>query len=315
MFAAMPTEFEPIFDQTRVNPGVGVVKAALNANDWSRAKDVFAGLNPYEQQLSIELVDDAQGCDGFLEALLSANPRDSLAATMLARRRAVVGRQIRGTLPAAQVPPEDWKIYRDKVHSAEELLTRTCAINPSFVPAWTTRIRTASYMGYGIPEVKRRFARVERYSPQDLYAQIELLVHLAPKWHGSLEQTHEFAWRCVNSSVPGSAAAALLVSHYQLRWWYSEATMRDIFTEPQVRQEILTAANQSVMNPAFTFGAGSVWALTQFAYAFACMEDWPRAWNCFARLGDYACIDSWSETMTNPGSTFTELRKEVVAHQ
>lgn len=308
----MTTTFEPILEPARTYPAVAAADAALRASNWPAVWSAFGGAGAYERHQIVQLADKVDGSEGYLGSLVQANPGDLLAATMLARREVGLAWQLRGNGRASTVDPKVWDGFRSHVRRAEQLLIRACAQDPGFVPAWRVRLLTARGLDLGPVESRRRYDRLERHSPNDLLAQEGLLQNIVPKWRGTWDAAHSFVWACANAAPPGSPNASVVVTYHQERWLDSGRKAGEVFAEPQVRQEIWSAGELSVMNPAFTTAPGWVFALSQFAFAYGLMQDWARAKSCFTRLGPYASGWGWEYLNKDPLTPFNELRQKAM---
>lgn len=254
------------------------------------------------------------GAEGFYRGVVQSNPRDPLAATVLADRYVRMAWEARGSGNASTVSPERYSVFQDYLRTAEQILIGACAQQPQFTPAWAVRLVTARGLQLGAPETLRRYRRLATSSPNDLYAQFAALQDLLPKWAGTWEMAHNFAWECANDSPPGSPNAALVVMYYLERLISDEVSgIEDLARDAQVRHEIAVAAQRSVQHPAFGAEPDKLLALSLFALIFSLLEDWPSAKDCFTRLGPYAVATGWEYFGTDLGAVFTDARQEAMS--
>jgi hypothetical protein len=310
----MTTTFEPVFDHARTYPVVGAADGALRASNWPAVQAAYSGASsPYERHLIVAVAQEVDGCEGFLSSVVEHDPADLLAATMLAWREVLIGWDARGAGRASTVDASMWEAFQHHLTRAELLLTQVCAREPGFEPAWGVRLVSARGLELGLSELQRRYERLTRASKNDLLGQSRYLQALLPKWFGTWELAHQFAWSCATDAPPGAPNASVVVEYHVERWLDANRPTREVFADPQVRHEISSAAEASVLNPAFSGSPGWVHALSQFALAFSLMEDWPRARYCFTRLGPFATRTGWSYFNENPAKVFVEQREKAMS--
>jgi hypothetical protein len=304
---------EPVLDPALAYPPVGAAQAGLRAADWPAVQAAFSGASSaYERHLIVTAAGELESSEDFLEAVVQRDRSDVLAATLLAAREVRIGWTLRGSGRGETVDAGMARGFRGHLARAEQLLIEACARDPRFVAAWGVRLITARGLELGPGETRRRYDRLNRHSPNDLSAQSALLQALVPKWGGTWETAHSFVWSCTTEAPPGAPNGCVVVGYHLERWLEDKRIAREVFADPQVRQEIWTAGEASVMNPAFTGAPGWVVALSQFALAYSLMGDWPRARHCFTRLGRFASRSGWEYFDTDVAKVFNTQREEAM---
>lgn len=304
----------PVFDQSEHFPVVGRADAALRAHDWDALMAAFTSANQQERHSIVRRGGSDKGSEDFFRSILQARPGDVLASTMLADRYVTMGWEARGPGNFDSVTPEGYKAFLEFLRTAEQILIGVCARQPQFTQAWAVRLFTATGLDLGISEVTRRYERLASHSPHDLHAQFFTLQALLPKWGGTWEMAHDFVWKCANGAPPGASNACLVVMYYLERLISDDVSRVDeVLREPQVRQEIMAAAQRSVMSSAFTTGTDGVVALSLFALSFSMLEDWSSAKSCFTRLGPFGQEAGWEYFGKDPSVIFREARQEAMS--
>src|SRR5690606_17586892 len=144
-------------------------------------------------------------------------------------------------------------------------------------------------------------------------AQSSLLQELCPKWHGDFPTMHAFAAECTAAAPPGAHNAALVVDGHIEHWAeLSEGEYEKYFQNPAVRQEIMAAAERSVLHPNFDRGIGWVYPMSMFALAFSLLEEWTLAKRCFLELGPYASEWGWQYFSSGAEAAFVRNRAKAV---
>jgi len=304
----------PIFDEAVQIPVVGRADAALSANDWASLQAAFAEATMQSRHSIVRRAGSMKGSEDFYRGILESNPRDLLAATVLADRYVRMAWEARGRGSFNTVSPQGYATFQGYLRTAEQILIGVCAQQPQFAPAWAVRLFTATGLSLGTAEILRRYQRLSSSSPHDLHAQFITLQDLLPKWAGTWEMAHDFVWECANAAPAGSPNAALVVMYYLERLISDDVSgVEEVLRDPQVRHEIAAAAQRSVKNPAFDAKADKVFALSLFALIFSLLEDWPSAKDCFTRLGPYAVEAGWEYFGEDPSAVFNEARQEAMS--
>jgi hypothetical protein len=300
---------EPDFSPVAAHPDTAAVHAGMQAGDWLTVRSC---LDRVPRTARIDLVQagaQAPGAEKLLRARLEADPRDALAATMLAHLLIETGWEIRGGGWASTVGSVQFEAFRSYLCQAEQLLISVCADDPDFDAAWCERIITARGLELGQAEARRRYDQLDRRCPHHTQAQMQLLQQLCPKWGGSLDAMHGFASACSQAAPTGTPNHAIVVDAH-LEHWLGLKKRDDLsyFKSKAVHEEIRAAGDRSVRHPFFERGIGSVRALSMFALGYSLIEDWAGAKHCFTALGPYADRWGWQYLADGAEKSFLKYR-------
>ncbi|MBX6751146.1 MAG: hypothetical protein IRY85_16015 [Micromonosporaceae bacterium] len=307
-------DFTPDFRPRSAYPEVAAAEDAIQAGDWPAFRARYDAATDWRgRQYIMGAADEMSGSEKFLKTVIERDPEDLVATTMYAARLVRIGWEIRTGHFARYVSAAQFEAFHKHLREAEQILIWVCARDPSFVPAWAERVTIARGLGLGQAETRRRYDHVTRHDPHNLVAQRSLLQELCPKWHGSLPVMHAFAAECAAAAPPGAPNAALVVAgHLEHCLGESTRKIKEHFAIPAVRQEIMAAAERSVLHPSFDRGFGWVYAMSMFALAFSLLEEWALAKRCFLELGPCASEAGWEYLDNNTAAVFVRNRARAL---
>jgi hypothetical protein len=305
----------PDFEIVSAYPEVGWLRQTAATHDWRAIQEFAAGLPPgSDRTFVVTALAEVPGIEHPLRELVAAAPDDVLAATLLAGREVQIGWQIRTDARAERVSREQFTALHAHLRQAEQLLIRATALDPGFDPAWAERLNTARGLQLGENEARRRYDRLAKHHRCHFTGQARLLQQLCPKWGGSWEAAHGFARECM-LSAPGGALNGGLVAEAHLEHWLelrSEDKRVEYLRQSYVHQELVEAAERSVLHRDFQRPHG--WVIVQGAFAalFGLIGDQQRAAAHFRALGNLASRYPWSY-FGDPAEAFTKRRAVALA--
>ncbi len=305
---------EPTIDILAAHPQFAAVRAALTAHDWPAVRVSYASLDWAGRDMLATIAADTDGAAELLRGVLATDPTDTLAAAVLGICLTDEGWAIRTAQRAKYVSKAQFSAFHDYLCRAEQVLIDATARDPGNVVAWTRRLITALGLQLGEAEARRRYGRLATHHPHHLPAQSALLQHLCPKWGGSFDKMHQFAWECMLAAAPGAHNGVLVVyEHVERGLEYADEGSSSIashFRRPEVRAEIAEAARRSVLHPDFRHDIGWVGVRNAFAMAFSLGGDHQAAAGQFAALGPLATEYPW-EYLGDPVAKFTVYRERA----
>ena len=290
------------------------LQQAAQAHDWSAIR-VFAQRFPRgaDRTFVVSTVADVSGIERPLREFVAANPDDLLAATLLAAREVIIGWNIRTAARASQVSREQFRALHHHLRQAEQLLIRVTAADPAYDLAWTERLTTARGLELGQSEARRRYDRLTRHHPGHFTGQARLLQQLCPKWSGNWGAMHSFARECMLTAPAGALNAGLVAEAHLEHWMDLKGNERaEYLRRPDVHQELVEAADRSVLHPAFRRSYGWVTVQGAFAAMLSLIGDLPRAAVHFRALGNLASEYPWSY-LGKPADAYVRHRDAALA--
>lgn len=284
------------FDPAAAFPEVTAMRAALFGRDWPRIRQLLDPRDWAGRSFLMGFADDDPGTGQFLQTVLAQYPGDTVAATMYAAHLIQAGWKIRTDKQAKYVSREQFAQLHEHLRRAEQILIDVCAREPGNVIAWQERLTTAMGLQLGQAEARRRYDRLARYAPHHLPAQSALLEQFYPKWSGSWEKAFAFARECMLAAPEGSRNAVLLAQAHLERFitFDDDGERAAYLRNPQLVQDIWTAAQRSVLHPHFRHEPGWVSTRSLFALWFGMTEQWAAAAAQLTALGNLGSEYPWS---------------------
>ncbi|HWE62224.1 MAG TPA: hypothetical protein VHB98_10985 [Chloroflexota bacterium] len=206
---------------------------------------------------------------------------------------------------------ESWPLFFSRLDAADADLAVAADLMPDDPGPWVLMITTARGRQLGIPEVRRRFAEVERRYPHHPQACQQILQAVAAKWGGSHELMFEFA-RGVSARAPmGSAVHAVIPeAHYEF-WAAEKDDQKGYWQRPDVRSEILEASRRCFTNA--SPAPRTVLAGNMFAFTYLLMGEATLLSEQFDQTGGIV-TEPWS-LLPNPTSLIAKTRASATARQ
>ncbi|MFJ7206379.1 hypothetical protein ACIQWR_22935 [Streptomyces sp. NPDC098789] len=315
--SAHPPLGRPVFEPVDRIPALASLRSAVRGQDWSAVAAAFDAL-PREQErpAASRVVADTEGAEEFLGRVVAQRPGDPLARTLLADTFVQIGWNIRSGYGAEHVSKDQFRDFHAYLRRAEVLLIDVCAEYPAFGLAWHHRVITARGLQLGQSEARRRYDRLAEHHPHHYPAQMQLLQKLCPKWGGSWEAAHGFAWDATVNAPAGSPNGAL-VAIAQMEQWLEldgDPAREAYLREPARQSRLRDAAARSVLHPdARPDDPQAVGAHSAFAAAHSVAGRHAEAAAHFRALGDHAHEFPWGYVKGDYEAAFVRHRKLALA--
>lgn len=281
----------PDFDPAAAVPDAARWREAVRTKDWPALEAAFAELADVDDRaFAVSVIAELEGAEVFLREVAEREP-SGLARVLLAARWTAQGWQARTGARARHVSAGQFALFHEFLRKAEQLLIDVVARHPDDGPAWSQRIQTAIGLQLGQSEARRRYARLAAHHPRFLHAQRRMVQQLSPKWGGSWDAVFAFARERAAEAPPGSPAAVLIVDAHLEQWVDNGGNH---LQRADVRQELVEAAERSVLHPDFRAGYWEAAVRNTFAMAFGLSGGHGRAAEQFRALGTLATKLPWA---------------------
>ncbi|MDR6323535.1 hypothetical protein [Actinoplanes couchii] len=287
---------------------------AVSAQDWPGCRAVLDAAGPMERTALIRAVAGLPDIEGFLTAVLRADPADGTASALL-------GEHLLHRVRAIRAEDRPWYELDDRATLTRELLCRAeqtlidgAVQNPADPAIWSARLVSAHGLDLGPAETRRRYQRLLAAAPDHLPGQFDMLRSLYPGRDGSWEPAHEFARETAAAAPPGGAHGALVAAAHidhglvdpDRGLSHTEVLTAYLVQEP-VRAEIQRAAERSGVPT----GYGRLGFLNLFALCFTLLGDQPAAARMFDHMGDRAAEDPEALDDLGAGNPWARLGDAV----
>jgi hypothetical protein len=282
---------------------------AAEQERWAEVSHLLAEVRgPYEVSYVSALVN---GAEMYKYICGLGSKATGLQLAMRAKYETQLAWEARSTQRAEFVNEWQWRAFREGLVKSERLLLRLIADDPDNALAWEARIVNSRGLELGHSETRRRYDRLAAIAPHHRNAQMYTLVQFVPKWGGSWEAAHDFARECAQASPPGSLNAELIASYYAERWM--DTRDNNLLRGKDVAEELMAAAQQSVLHKDFERPYGWVPALSTFAFLFCLADDYAAAAPFFRAMGDLGSQSVWALLPGDPARNFVKYRDRALA--
>jgi hypothetical protein len=299
-------------------PELVEIHHATVARDWHRVLTTYRAISSVLMATAaVRTVGETDGSEEMLEPVAraaGAGPDQLLARTMLASRLVEIGWGIRSAKRAKYVEADQFTQFHDYLRQAERLLVEVIADNPDNPPAWNQRLMTVRGLELGKSEAQRRYGQLAKYAPHHYAGQWQLFQQLCKKWSGSFEEMHAFVRECAEASPPGSLNATLVVQAHLEHWGELPHSEEQAYlTNPAVRNDVIAAAQHSLLHPNFRPDHGWVRAHGTYALYYSLAGDPATAAIHFEMAGPYDVSDVWNSHYGEPKPTYERHRAAALA--
>jgi hypothetical protein len=304
-------EPEIYFDPYRGDPRARELRQAAEAQDWAAVRRIFDGpLSDRDYAFHVDLVAGAPGAREWIEGVRRDHPDETLPLLVQGADFIDWAWELRGSGYADTVAPESWPTIRKRLAMAENCFDEALARDPKCTEALYRLIGLAKTRQRGQAEVRQRFEALIAVAPMHANGHSSMLDALAPKWGGSTEAMLAFA-RERAAEGPGTTLPALIAEAHLEEFLRRSPDGTEYMEQPEVGDELVHAAEQSIWHPQFAPAGGSVMLLNRFAYAFSLADRFAEAERCFERIGDRLVTRYPWHYGGRPGTVFLEMRAYV----
>jgi hypothetical protein len=280
---------------------------ALTSADWPTAREILARTDhPDDRAFLLDVGGSAPGVQHWIGSVAGDDP---LAQLVRGCHAVAWAWEARGAYGAQYTQREQFRLFFERLRTAETCLYDVVARTPDEPVAWAFLVRTARGLQLPLEDGEFRFRQaIERHST-NLKAHHEWMQTQCEKWSGSHDQMHRFARDAAGHSPDGSMLHALIpLAHLEVLIHLEGTAARLYVTRPNVQEDLRIAAGLSIWHPAAEFRPGWPVYLNTFAVAFSQAGDRPAAKAVFDRLGDQVTGFPWGYLGGNPAANFLKAR-------
>ncbi|MFC8716178.1 hypothetical protein [Kitasatospora sp. NPDC057198] len=313
--AAAPPQERPVVDPAFGDAGLAKLRAFVGVGSWPGARALLDGAADQEDlTLMVEAVADVRGAEVLIGRALAAAPDDPLLQLVQGARHVSWAWEARTRAGARDVTEEQWKLFHERLESAEEHLYRAAELDPELLGPWYFLQISGRGASLDREAARHRFEAALRRRPHHLASQRQRLQQLCEKWQGSHEQMHAFA-RAAMLAAPEGGPHGELVARAHIEHWLSLPPEEDAvyMAQEHVREQLHEAADRSVRHPAHVRGRDWPLAHNEFAMAFALAGELAAANRLFAELGDLATERPWAY-WGDPAEVYHRTRLRCAGH-
>ncbi|WP_459650857.1 hypothetical protein [Kitasatospora sp. Ki12] len=307
---------EPRLDPTFGDESLRRVLGQAAAGDWAALRPALAAVEDGAELTHLAgAVAEVPGVEEWTGRVLTDTPDDAVALLLSGARQITWAWEARTGARAKHVGEEQWKLFHQRLDTAEEHLLTAAEREPSWLAPWYFLQISARGASLG-PEIATcRFEAAVRRAPGHPGTHRQRLQQLCAKWGGLHEEMHDFA-RSAMLAAPEGSHLGELVALAHLEHWLDLPDGEDhaYLTSPTVLAELQEAAFRSVLHPDFTPERGWQGAFNSFAMAFSLADQRKTARLLFDALDGAVTESPWHYLSGDPVKSFRVHRDRCAGY-
>ncbi|MEV7321268.1 hypothetical protein [Streptomyces sp. NPDC093970] len=246
---------------------LALVEAAA-AGDWTAVKSALA---PFDLGHDDQVLGELANLDGVQDWIGRAVEEDeehrATALLISGARHVRWGWEARTSARAVDVTPEQWRVFRERLHRAEEQLLEAAELRPDWVTPWRRLLTSGRGISVGRAVNETRLDAALRRDPLDLETHVEWVSYLQPRWNGEPDEALSFAREAFAEAPEGHRLGCVLAVAHIENW--VESDRQNCLVTPEIQDELLEAAERSVLHPDYERRPGWQQDFNVFAMALS----------------------------------------------
>jgi len=251
--------------------------ASYKRHDWRAVEQYLGSISAWEDRaFFLRLLAESHI---LAEDWVRASGPGPLPLLVRGMQRVRAAWAARGSGRSQSVTDPSWGTFFALLNQAEDDLCAVCSLAPDDPQPWASRITTAYGLELPKADLLRMLAEVDARAPGYRPAYVSAINGVAQKWGGSHALMFDVARRAhanLPDGSPGRVAIPyahfLREQHYRL-WEKDTKTADAYYLDPAVADEILEAAQRSVLSAAFVPNRDSAWPRVDFAFSLSRSAD------------------------------------------
>lgn len=284
---------------------LAVVEAA-DAGDWEAVKTALAPFDLGRDHHVLGQLADLDGVQDWIGRAVEEDEEHRALALLISGARHISwGWEARTSARAVDVTREQWRIFHERLHIAEEQLFEAAELRPGWITPWRRLLTSARGTSLGRVVGETRLDAALRRDPLDLESHLEWLSQLQPRWGGEPGEALEFARAAFDKAPDGHRLGCVVAMAYIEEWVESDDSA--CLQHPRIRTVLRQAAERSILHHAYERRLGWQGDYNMFAMALS-LSGSSTASNVFRELeGAYT---EWPWTfMSEPQKAYARFRK------
>ncbi|MEW2077828.1 hypothetical protein ACFZAG_28090 [Streptomyces sp. NPDC012403] len=279
---------------------------AADAGDWAAVKEALAPFDLGRDHRVLGELAELDGVQDWIGRAVEEDEEHRATALLISGARHISwGWEARTAARAVHVTQEQWRVFHERLHIAEEHLLEAAELRPEWVTPWRRLLTSGRGMSLGAAVNETRFDAGLRRDPLDLDIHTEWLSQLQPRWGGEPGQALEFARKAFAAAPDGHRLGCVVAMAYVEEWVESDDS--DCLQQPRIRTELREAAERSILHHAYERGLGWQGDYNMFAMALS-LAGSSKASNVFRELD--GAFTEWPWTfMADPQKAYARFRK------
>ncbi|OBQ49836.1 hypothetical protein A4U61_22545 [Streptomyces sp. H-KF8] len=282
---------------------------AADAGDWEGVK---AALEPFDLGRDHHVLGELADLDGLQDWIGRAVEEDkehrATALLISGARHIVWGWEARTAARAVNVTQEQWRIFHERLHIAEEQLFEAAESRPEWITPWRQLLTSGRGMSLGDAVNETRFEAALRRDPLDLSSHLERVGQLQPRWGGEPGRALEFAREAFAGAPEGHPLGCVIAMAHIEDW--VESDDENCLATPEIQAELSDAARRSILHPGYERRLGWQNDFNMFAMALALASESIVCRRVFHELDGAYTIWPWT-FMAQPEKQYARFRRHA----
>ncbi|MGW8666110.1 hypothetical protein [Streptomyces niveus] len=295
------------------DPDLAGMRAAAVRRDWPDLRERLGEIpDGQERTWLLASVADVAGIEGWIPAVIAAEPDSSLALLVSGARRVSWAWEARTGARAQHVSREQFQTFHKRLRVAEEELYEVAEREPGWVAPWYFLQMSGRGLQVGQETARLRFEAAVGRCPGHPGAHRQQLQQVCAKWSGSHEEMHGFARTSMLKGPEGSPLGELVALAHLEHWLDLEGGEDAAYIRrPDVVAELHEAADRSVRHPAYERPRDWISMFNTFAMAFSLAGEKKAAGAFFAALEGRVTNFPWQYIESDPTRAFAKWRAKA----
>lgn len=282
---------------------------AAGAGDWAAVKAALAPFDLGRDDQVLGELADLDGVQDWIGRAVEEDPEHRATALLISGARHVSwGWEARTRARAVDVTPEQWRVFRERLHIAEEQLLEAAELRPDWITPWRRLLTSGRGISRGPAVNEARLAAALRRDPLHLETHVEWVSYLQPRWSGEPGEALAFA-RAASAEAPAGHRLNCVLAVAHIEDWF-ESDRQNCLVTPEIQDELLEAAERSVLHPDYERRPGWQQDFNVFAMALSLASERIALPNVFRAL-DGACTPWPWRYMAEPEKMYARARRNA----
>ncbi|MEU2929906.1 hypothetical protein ABZ636_33370 [Streptomyces sp. NPDC007251] len=280
---------------------------AAGRGDWPAVKAALAPFDPGRDHLVLAELADLDGVQDWIGRAIEEDKEHRATALLISGARHIAWAwEARTSARAVDVTQEQWRIFHERLHIAEEQLFEAAESRPDWITPWRRLLTSARGMSLGPVVTETRLDAALRRDPLDLETHIEWVSQLQPRWGGEPGQALAFAREAFARAPEGHRLGCVIAMAHIEDWVESDS--KDCLDNPRIQAELRDAAEHSILHPAYERRPGWQQDFNMFAMALALSAESSVAPRVFHELAGAYTPWPW-QYMAQPEKMYARFRR------
>ncbi|MFR9798807.1 hypothetical protein ACL02U_23370 [Streptomyces sp. MS06] len=282
---------------------------AAEEGDWAAVKTALAPFDLGRDHRVLAELAEVDGVQDWIGRAVEEDEEHRATALLISGARHIRwGWQARTAARAVHVTQEQWRVFHERFHIAEEQLLQAAELRPEWITPWCGLLTSGRGMSLGPAVHEARFDAALRRDPLDLESRVERVLQLQPRWGGEPGQALAFAREAAAGAPEGHRLGCLIATAHIEEW--VESSDPDCLENPVIQQELRKAAERSILHHDYELRPGWQEDYNVFAMALALSGESRLAPRVFRELRGAYTPWPW-KYMAQPEETYARFRRRA----